>query len=305
MNDLHSYIQVGIVHFMAYPQAANKPGGVLESVLSIVRDEFFSAIELTSVADETEREEVRRVLESSGLTVCFAAQPILLGNKANINSLDEDERSHALGLMKKAIDDAYALDATRFALLSGPDPGEADRARATELLVDSLRQICAYARERGDMTVALETFDRDIDKKCLVGPHSLAIEVSQQVREVDPTFGLLLDLSHFPLQHESTRDALETAKGHLTHAHMGNCYMNEKSDPAYGDLHPRFGYAGGENDVAELTEYLQELFCVGYLGEGKRGIISFEVKPLAGESSDAIVAQSKRKLLEAWRGVQL
>jgi hypothetical protein len=36
-------------------------------------------------------------------------------------------------------------------------------------LVESLQEICAYVRSRGTMEVALETFDFDMDKRCLLG----------------------------------------------------------------------------------------------------------------------------------------
>ncbi len=45
---------------------------------------------------------------------------------------------------------------------------------------------------------------------------------------------------------------------------------------------------------------MRELFQIGYLGEGKRPIVAFEVKPLPGESSEMVIAGSKRTLLEAW-----
>jgi sugar phosphate isomerase/epimerase len=303
-KDHRDSFKAGIVHFMAYPQAASKPGGVLESILDIVQDEFFEAIEITTIKDPAERQQVKSVLETSGVTVGFGAQPILLGNKADLNSLDEAKRQTALGLMKQAIDEAYEMHAQRFAVLSGPDPGDAQRDEALDKLVTSLTEICAYARSKGTMQVALETFDRTIDKKCLIGPNRLAVEIAKQVRKVDPTFGLMVDLSHFPLQHESTAEALKTTEGFVVHAHMGNCYMKDKANPAYGDLHPRFGYPGGENGPKELADYLKQLHEFGYLGDGRREIVAFEVKPLANESSKALVGQSKRTLLEAWSALR-
>jgi len=83
--------------------------------------------------------------------------------------------------------------------------------------------------------------------------------------------------------------------------------MEDPSDPVYGDKHPRFGYPGGENDVGELTEFLRVLFEIGYLVKDgtRRGEISFEVKPVGEEDPEVTVANSKRKLEDAWAALEL
>jgi len=136
-------------------------------------------------------------------------------------------------------------------------------------------------------------FDRSIDKKSLIGPNALAVEVSAAVRRENPTFGLMLDLSHLPLQFETSEQALNVARDHLVHAHIGNCVLNDKGNPLYGDLHPRFGVEGGENDVPEVVEYLSVLRDIGYIGDGKQNVVAFEVKPAGGESSAVVIANAK------------
>lgn len=74
--------------------------------------------------------------------------------------------------------------------------------------------------------------------------------------------------------------------------------------PAYGDQHPRFGFPNSENDVQELTEYLQALKDMGFLNKEKPPILSFEVKPTAGEDPDVVLAGSKRVLNRAWTMVK-
>ena len=36
------------------------------------------------------------------------------------------------------------------------------------------------------------------------------------------------------------------------------------------------------------------------LSEGKQNVVAFEVKPLSGESSEVVIANAKRTLMEAW-----
>ena len=42
------------------------------------------------------------------------------------------------------------------------------------------------------------------------------------------------------------------------------------------------------------------LLGIGYIGAGKQNIVAFEVKPMSGESSELVVANAKRTLMEAW-----
>jgi len=298
-GDLQNYMQVGIVHFMAYPQTMGGEGPIVETVNKIITDDFFSAIEITRINHPEQRQQVAQMLESGRMTTGFGAQPILLGNKADLNSFDEEKRRIAIDLVKGGIDQAYEVKAGKLGLLSGPKPDQ-NEDKAIGLLIESLKEICQYARSKGNLVISLETFDDLTDKKCLIGPNKLAVEVAQEVRKADPTFGLMLDLSHLPMQRETSRDALNTARDYLNHAHIGNCYIKDPADPAYGDVHPRFGYPGSENDVDELVEYLKVLMEIGYIGEGSENVVAFEVKPVGNESSDIVIAQSKRTLRKAW-----
>ena len=300
-ESLHSYMKVGIVHFMAYPQTLTGEGPIVETIRRIAEDDFFASVELTTIKEATTREAVIRILAESHLVVGYGAQPILLTRKLNLNAFEPAERAKAVQAVKEAVDEALTLGAGTLAVLSGSDPVER-RKEALQLLVQSLTEICSYARSKGDIRIVLETFDQKLDKRCLIGPHTDAVKVSAEVRKVDPSFGLMLDLSHLPLQGETSKEALQIAKDQLAHIHIGNCVKKE-GHPAYGDQHPRFGIEGGENDVPEVVEFLRELFHIGYLGEGKRPIVAFEVKPLPGESSEMVIAGSKRTLVEAWSRV--
>lgn len=297
------YMTVGIVHFMAFPQTMGGSGPIVDTVGQIANDAFFGAIEVGQSPDASVRRQVRELLKGKGFQVGFGLQPIELANKLDINSLDEGARTAAVAKLKEGIDMAADVGAARLGLLSGPDTTPENRAAATDALVDSLDQICAYGKSKGIDSVALETFDWLIDKKSLIGPHRDAVELSRRVRgKGHPGFGLMLDLSHFPLQFEKTADAVHTAKEHIVHAHMGNCVL-DRGHKLYGDLHPHFGIKGGWNDVAELTEYLQCLLEVGYIGKGSKNIVAFEVRPHGThekDTSEGVIANAKETLEKAW-----
>ncbi len=297
------YMKMGLIHFMAYPQVIRGEGPILETLEKIVYDEFFDAVEITHIKDPSVREKTGKLLASGKLTVAYGGQPVLMTNKLNLNSFDAGERQKALDRCKAAVDEAYELSAVGIGFLSGADPGPEKRGEATELLLDSLDQLCSYTATKGGMRVALETFDREIDKKVVIGPHKEAVALSARLRKKHANFGLMVDLSHFPLQFESTREALLTSKEHIIHAHMGNCVVKDKNNPGYGDLHPRFGFPGGETDVAELTEFLRVLLEIGYLNKETPRILSFEVKPMTDETSELVIANAKRTFLQAWERI--
>jgi sugar phosphate isomerase/epimerase len=300
----NNFCTLSIVHFMAFPATFRGEGPLVETITKIAEDPFFGAIEIGWIKDPKVRSMVKNIADTAHLQVGHAAQSALLGQKLNINSLDEAERKRAVEQLFRSIDEAAEIGAKRVAFLSGADPGDNDRPRAIEALVKTLLEVAAYGKNQG-IALTMETFDRDIDKKCLVGPSELAVEVSTVIRQDYPDFGILFDLSHLPLLHETAEHSLMTLKDHLVHIHVGNCVLDPKL-PGYGDLHPRFGWPGGVNDVPELTEFLQVLFKAGYLSDQRadRPWIGFEVKPQsADETSELVIAGTKRAWQEAWSRV--
>ena len=301
---LSRYARVGIIHFMLWPEVAGGDGPIVETLERLVADTYFSAIEVTRINDAETRHQVRELLATARTAVAFGAPPLRRGGKLDRNAPDDADRTRAVEAVQAAIDQAYSLDAAGCAVLSGPDPGPDGRARATDRLVDSLKWLCDYSAQKGDIPIVLETFDRvAFGKNCLIGPSTEAAEVARRVRADFPAFGLMLDLSHLPLLGETPRQAVGTVREFLVHAHMGNCVMHDAGHEAYGDHHPRFGLPAGENDAPELADYLRELRAVGFLDPQRRPLLSFEVKPLTGESVEALIAGSKRTLDEAWAAV--
>jgi sugar phosphate isomerase/epimerase len=167
-------------------------------------------------------------------------------------------------------------------------------------LVKSTKEICAYVKSKGHMKVALEVFDYDVDKKSLIGPASLALRYAKEIREHHDNFGLMVDLSHIPLIHETIEESLLPVKDYIVHAHIGNCVVKSADLPAYGDVHPRFGFPNGENDVDQVVDYLRVLLQIGFLNTKKPPIVSFEIKPFGNEDPDIVIANAKRTLNEAW-----
>lgn len=298
------YFKPGIIHFMAFPNTMKGDSpDIEETVAAIARDAYFHAVEITWIQDPAVRERVRHLLEQSGLTVGYGGQPRLLTTGDNPNTLDEPLRLAAVENLKAGIDEAYEMNACAFAFLSGKYDSERLEEHF-EALKKTVRELCGYAKSKGDMPVLLEVFDYDMDKKSLIGPAPLAARFAREMAQETDNFGLLVDLSHVPLLHESIRESLLPVKEYIRHVHIGNAVIQEGCE-AFGDAHPRFGFPNSENSVEELTEFLKVLFEIGYLGKGKRPIISFEVKPWKDEDPLTVIASSKRCLDLAWSRLEL
>jgi sugar phosphate isomerase/epimerase len=301
-GSIRNFMKVGIVHFMAYPFTMQGEGAISETVRRILIDDYFDAIEVSWIKDPQEKNMVIEMLRTSHITVAYGAQPRLLVTGMNINDLDEEKRLAAVASLKEVILEAYEMGASSFAFLSG-NYEENKMEEAFQALMTSTKELCRFSRARGDMKIVLEVFDHQIDKKSLIGPAHLAARFAREIRKEYENFGLMVDLSHLPLLGESAREAILPVKDYIVHAHVGNCVVKGADLPAYGDMHPRFGFPNGENDVEELVEFLRVLRDIGFLNEQNPPIVSFEVKPFQDEDPDIVIANAKRTLNRAWTRV--
>jgi sugar phosphate isomerase/epimerase len=294
-------VDLSIVHFMIFPETLTGSGPILETVSRIVNDDFFSMIEIGHINDSEVRKQVADTIATSHARVGFGSQATILTKKLDLNSFDETKRKEALSILMPQIDEAKEVGAKRLAVLSGPDPGEDKRSAARDLLVQSLLELCAYAKERG-VSITLETFDRTIEKKSLIGPSDEALMVAKAVKKQYPDFGLIYDMGHAPLLDEDPAKSLRLLKDDLVHVHIGNC-VKKLGLLAYGDQHPRFGLNGSENDVPQLVRFLRGLLDIGYIPSSPKDtspVIGFELKPVPGEKPETVIANGKRTWMKAW-----
>lgn len=292
-ESIHQYFQLGTIQWMSYPASAKS---VIDSIRTIAKDDFFDAIEVTQMDDETRKEAIK-LLEQSHLKVCYGAQPRLLGPGLNPNDLDEEMRKKAEATLIEAVDEAEQLGAKGIAFLAGKWAKETQEAAYAQLL-KTTRAVCSYAAKK-KMMVELEVFDFDMDKAALIGPAPYAARFAADMRMTHQNFGLLVDLSHFPTTYETSQFVIRTLRPYITHFHIGNAVV-EKGREAYGDQHPRFGFPGSANDVEELTDFFHVLKQEGFFCAANPYVLSFEVKPWGNEDADIILANTKRVIRRAW-----
>ncbi|MEA4964665.1 MAG: TIM barrel protein [Oscillospiraceae bacterium] len=291
-ESIHKFLQVGTITWMSYPGVAQA-----DVIRKIAADDYFDAVEVCKCPDDESREACRNLLGQSHLKVCYGAQPRLLGPKLNPNDLNEEGRGKAEATLIEAVDEAEYLGAKGIAFLSGKWREET-KEQAYGQLLKTTRAVCDYAAKKG-MNVELEVFDYDIDKASLIGPAPFAARFAADMRTTHSNFGLLVDLSHFPITYENSRFVVQTLRPYITHLHFGNAVAKEGC-AAYGDRHPRLGFQNGANDTGELLDYLRVLKQEGFFRAEEPLVFSMEVSPFGDEAADIILANTKRVLNRAW-----
>lgn len=291
-ESIHKYFKVGTIQWMSFPRMDG-----LESLKTICRDDYFDAIEVNTNKIGGCREEAKALLEQSHLKVCYGAQPSLLGPKLNPNAVDEADRQKAEDALIESVDNAEYFGAKGIAFLSGKWSPETKEENYKQLLKTTIN-VCNYAAKKG-MNVELEVFDYDVDKASLIGPAPLAARFAADVRTFCPNFGLMVDLSHFPITYECSKDVIRTCRPYITHLHFGNAVADPNAE-GYGDLHQRLGYPNSANDIPELYDYLKVLKEEGFFNAEDPLVLSMEVLPTAVEDELTVLANTKRCLNRAW-----
>lgn len=297
-DPIQKYFQIGTIQWMSHPPV-NYP--LLESVKSLACDPYFTALEVTKVADDGTRAAMKKILEQSHMKVCYGAQPRLLGSGLNPNDINEEGRKKAEATLIEAIDEAEYLGAKGIAFLAGKWEIETKNQAYSQLL-KTTRNLCDYAAKK-DMMIEIEVFDYDMDKAALIGPAPYAAQFAADMRITHNNFGLLVDLSHFPTTYETSKFVVQTLRPYITHFHIGNAVV-EKGCEAYGDQHPRFGFPNSANDVEELVDFFTVLKEEGFFNAKNPYVLSLEVKPWVDEDGDIILANTKRVIDRAWALVE-
>ena len=297
-DPIQKYFQIGTIQWMSHPPV-NYP--LLESVKSLACDPYFTALEVTKVADDGTRAAMKKILEQSHMKVCYGAQPRLLGSGLNPNDINEEGRKKAEATLIEAIDEAEYLGAKGIAFLAGKWEIETKNQAYSQLL-KTTRNLCDYAAKK-DMMIEIEVFDYDMDKAALIGPAPYAAQFAADMRITHNNFGLLVDLSHFPTTYETSKFVVQTLRPYITHFHIGNAVV-EKGCEAYGDQHPWFGFPNSANDVEELVDFFTVLKEEGFFNAKNPYVLSLEVKPWGDEDGDIILANTKRVIDRAWALVE-
>jgi len=294
------YMYLGIVSGMIFPQAKEDSTTYYNTLERLASDPYFTAGEVGFPPDGDHRK-TKKTLDKFQGAVSYGAQGVTLDERYDLADLDDRVREKVIAKVCEEIDKANLLGIRRVEITSGKEVRGPEREERKEKLIASIGEICRYAGDKERKTeILLETFDFNVEKRRMLGPSQEAAKVADAVSQDFANFGILLDLSHIPLLGEDIEASIELVGDHLKHVHIGNCVIKDTEHPIYGDQHPRFGIQGGEIRAEEVRRFLAACFECGYLGEGKKAFVSFEVKPSPRESSQELIENATSTLQEAW-----
>jgi sugar phosphate isomerase/epimerase len=268
-------------------------------------DRSLAVLEIGDLPDRTAAEQVARSLAAAGVRRVYSPGGPIGSRSAGLSAADVAERGAAIEAASRIIDRAVQAGAGILAMAPGRDPGEADRPAALARLADSVTRLASYAADRsaGRLTLAIETMDREIHRRQILGPTAQAAAFIRGLRTGSRRVGLLIDLSHIPMIGETAGETIAAAADTIAHVHVGNCVIQE-GHPLYGDSHPPFGEPGGEVGPDELMEFLARLLAAGFFARADLPFggpaISLEIVPPAGECPFAAIAAARATLYASW-----
>ncbi len=280
---------------------------IADAIVKVVDEDFYECVGIADVNDDSDRKRIGDVVRSYGPVLTQWMTGVLVTEHLNLSSLDETLRKRSVTRIKEHFGPAAECGACKIAVLSGPDPGPALRADATEALYTSLCELAEAIKAFGFTHLLLEPLDRGAHKNGLIGPTSEAVALIRRVREFYPYIGLCWDSSHIALCGEDIFQSLIMSKPYIVQIHLANPVLDRRRSD-FGDNHIPFGEPGffTLQKIADLFQKAVEI----ELFVKQRPCVSVEVRTPRGVDPWEIVVQARHLLEKAWslfveRGTQL
>jgi len=300
-EDIRKYAKLGLVHHMLYPECTTDPELHTETLLKFIKRNDIETFDCCLPYGEKYRKKLIPAIKNCGKTVCFTIHLYPLC-KFPLAAVSYAEQAQTWMIIDDMIQQAVAIGAEGFIFGSGiPSFYDATPEQFTAFNKFCL-DLCSKLKPH-NITIMLEPFDADIDKKFLYGPIDECAKLAAEICAKHNNFGFELDVAHLPLLGETFEHAIKTVAPKLKRVHLGNCILKDKSNPLYGDQHPPIGIEGGEIDIPELTQILGLLLEIKYLNKQNRGALLIEMQPFPNETVEDTVADSFERIQKAWEMV--
>lgn len=269
--------RLSLVYPQAFPTTPDKE--VATDIQRLKERGGFDVIELTSISDHRIRTDVIASLRDAAMDAIFLGGLPCVREGHFLNA-SGTTRTAAVDFVKTLIDQAAEFDALALLVLSGPDPGGAERESSRLNLLTSLRELAVYAHDVSpDLRLRVEHADRSTHRHQLIGPTTEALQLLEALAADGIAVDLNLDLSHILQLGESPQETLQMTRTVCRHLHLSNCILADPSNPLFGDCHPPFAYPGSEVGRSELVRVIRSLESQGYLTDPEM-VIGVEVVPL-------------------------
>lgn len=276
-----------------YPESMVDGAAHTETLKKLVATNEVEALDLWLWRGERSREEKRIVLDS-GKIINYNIGDRYGEETAQPASRILCERERAYGLMMREIEYALELNSKKIVFGSGPDHPD-DREGAKERFFELIMRVVEQLPD--DVELSFEPTDRDIHKRFLYGPLDETLDFIDRVRAAGfQRMGLLIDMCHVSIIHETLESALANGGYALNHVHLGNAVIKNPNAELYGDRHPAWNYPDSEYTEEDGVRFIKMLAEIGYLGK-ENSTVSFEMRPYDGISSE----ESLARFVSVWK----
>lgn len=208
---------------------------VLSDSLSILEKTKVNTVELYFPFEKVG--EMKSVINDHGIkNWIYPIAGVQKMNGLNLCDLDERKRMNAVYVILRAVEVSKEIGAKRVLITTGRDTEAEKRNKALDQLYKSMDRILTSAK---DIDFMLETGDRTVDARQLLGPTDLGMDVINNLRKDYSNIYLTLDTSHIAQLGENVEESICKALPLSYHVHLASCIL-DKSHPLYGDKHPYF-----------------------------------------------------------------
>ena len=276
-------VMLGINHQFIYPESISNGDAHTENLKKLASNPFVDALDCWVWASHATEE--LAILRNCGKVINYNIGDRVGEVPVLPHTADAKERAYAFDILKRETEFALECGAKKIIFASGKDVAPAERADARKRLEEFILEWSQMLPK--DVWLTIEPTDRDVDKFFLLGDAEETCQVVRNIRNGGfERMGILLDMGHIPIMHETLESASAKMGDMLEHIHLGNCIIKNKVNPLYGDKHPCWGAEEGEYDENDGEVFLNCLKNVGYLTRGHARTVSFEMRPLNGISSE-------------------
>jgi sugar phosphate isomerase/epimerase len=257
---------------------------------------FYGAVEIAEIRSAQERRRIAAQVVQHDLTLMSWLSILQMESALSICSPDENVRVRAMEELLPHVAQAAECGVHSIGVISGRDVAPLLRPQAMQSLARSLRELADEAERHGIERLEIETMDREVHKRQLLGPTEESLRFLQALRREIPSLSLVYDTAHIALLEEDPIESLELAAGMVGHLHLSNC-VADPDHPLYGDHHLPIGDPGflDESFIGRLLTRALELGTLG----ANAPVVSIEVGAKGGEEAWDLEKSSRLALQRA------
>jgi sugar phosphate isomerase/epimerase len=211
---------------------------------------FFRHFEIPIIEEADTRDQIQKLVHERHISLTCWASENLNREGLSLSALDETARRRAVERLTGFLPLAVGCAAGCFGVLSGPDPGPADRPRAEAQLARSLLELGRASERSFGIRIAIEPLDRGRHKNALLGPTDEAEALLAQVRTETKLVFIAWDSGHSALNGEEVVESLQRLSKFTCQLHLSNP-VTDRESPRFGDFH----YPVGEFGAGTVPEF--------------------------------------------------